>query len=192
MKNLSDLSFEAGPNASRYVMPADWAATVGYDPQLHDDLDAVVTPPVRRCLLPTLRNKTLLLLGDSTDSNVWAELCHCVGEVMHGRPAVVGNLSIPLATCERSIRVDKIDKTHSFRTCHYPAINFTVHAAGVEFLLHPWGQIPHGRGVTPRYTSAHDLDACIKLKLSVIMNNVGSLIGSAPNLAILNPPNLWV
>jgi hypothetical protein len=50
MKNLSDLSFEAGPNASRYVVPADWAATVGYDPQLHDDLDTVVTPLVRRRL----------------------------------------------------------------------------------------------------------------------------------------------
>ena len=95
--------------------------------------------------LAPLRNKSLLMLGDSTDANVWARLCHCPRRRNKaGRTRQEENAALAAGACgaRSDTHVSCLGVDYVFATCTFPALELQLHYAQAAYGVHPYGPIP--------------------------------------------------
>jgi hypothetical protein len=205
-----DLNFSSTSD-TRYAISAAWNVRTGamYDEWLHTAIDSTFGDELLdmgnaasgnlRAYSPGaargLPGKTLLLFGDSTDGNIWSELCHCArdSDAKHSAASVVGETTT-LGATHRTECFSKsmIDASQTFLSCRISMDggNLTVHMAGAEHFVHPWGDMPFGRQQTPACDANDDLASCLRRKLGGAGNALCNLSGVKPDL-IMFQSNLW-
>eukprot|EP00966_Prymnesium_polylepis_P307581 7108629-Prymnesium_polylepis.1 len=140
-------------------------------------------------LLSTVRNKSMLILGDSVDFNLWSRMCHCprldrkkgheYGE------SVVGAL-------DRNASVVECHGVKDFATCDWLLLDFQIHFMDGAYGVHPYGQIPyHAPGYLPKCRGL-ELEQCLEAKWRRSANKLFSFdcmqrgFLRQPDLVVLN------
>lgn len=101
-----------------------------------DALDRVATGIAPRendhRVLSGLRNKSLLLMGDSTDGNLWERMCHC--------PRIKTRPGEPVGNCElrdpRYVKCYGVDSI--FASCDYTNLDLQIHYAQAAYADDPY------------------------------------------------------
>jgi len=140
-------------------------------------------------LLGSLRNKSLLLLGDSTDYNLVASICYCPRE--EKSMPETGGVHSSARTCSG-------DASRATRNCHFaPPLNLTLSVHGAEYALHPYGEMPYKRvGPGGPCEGRVPLRECLLGKFEACSNGVDSLremhhgLVPQPDMVVINM-NLW-
>ena len=201
-----DLNFSSTKD-TRFSISSAWSVRSGakYDEWIHAAIDAAASgdevPGVGRNdvggnahvsdTVHVLSGKTLLLFDDSTDGNVWSEICHCAHDTdaKHNIASVVGVTTTQKTQCYTKAMMDASQR---FVSCIIPLQggNLTVHMAGAEHFVHPWGPMPFGRQQTPECDAKDDLASCLRLKLGSASNAFYNLTDIRPDLIVFQS-NLW-
>lgn len=191
---------------TRFQVPKEWAHTAGYSETLLDAIQVqgeslnvtheFLPSQLDQQLLLHIRDKTFLMMGDSTTENMYSTICRCKRshnslEEVQG-PMEGSNTECheqPEAWCEGP----------SLKTCHMKMFNLTLHFLQGEYAIHPFGPMPYERGQNPVCEPDMNLASCLKKKWDVSCNNNTSLrcmantscTGARPPDMILVNVNLW-
>lgn len=162
----SQFNFSRGGASYHYELPKRIADALppqaGFADRLIDALDAhALRRGTDEALLGPLRGKSMLILGDSGDYNLWSRMCHCPRtDRKKGREYgadVVG-------TMVNDSRLIECHGKKDFETCEWRQLDFQIHFMDGAYGIHPWGRVPyHYPGFLPDCTHL-DLEACLEAK----------------------------
>ena len=189
--------------AAIYDLPRAWAERVGFVPGLHAAVDSIRTRRASglsahrqgNTLEQQLGGKAIMLIGDSTDSNVWSEMTGCKHDNAHGDPKVVGPL-LPIAEQAVSCALRrKLEQTAQFDSSCFSdrGLNLTLHYVGGEHIIHPYDLRYPGlnRGTSPECAETEPLVSCLRRKFAVNVNDLGSFDAARPDLVVVQC-NVWL
>eukprot|EP00523_Entomoneis_sp_CCMP467_P005175 CAMPEP_0168749140 /NCGR_PEP_ID=MMETSP0724-20121128/16552_1 /TAXON_ID=265536 /ORGANISM="Amphiprora sp., Strain CCMP467" /LENGTH=371 /DNA_ID=CAMNT_0008797019 /DNA_START=11 /DNA_END=1123 /DNA_ORIENTATION=- len=141
-------------------------------------------------ILASLRNKSLLLVGDSTDYNVLGSVCCCRRTWRRKFPG------IDPPHVKSTTRVCSGSDTQTWK-CHWPSLNLTINAHGAEYGIHPYGARSDSRiGAGGTCDDTVPLKECLFSKWKKCSNGVDSIkemhdgLAAQPDIAVINV-NLW-
>ena len=169
-QHLQDLNFSDIEN-NTYLVPQKWANKIGYSNTLgesfHQRVQSIehITPShMDSELLLKLHNKSIFIMGDSTDFNIHSNLCHCKrnghfvsGSMIHGKETKC------FSGKGKSCLI-------GMSSCYIERYNLSIHAVDGEYTTHPYGNIPYGRGQKPWCSGSTGLRECLRKKWNSTCN----------------------
>ena len=168
---------------THYQVPGKWAHAVGYSDTLvdafhqqsnHTNSNKTQTlSTLDRKVMQSLHGKTLLIVGDSTTDNIFSTMCHCTRG--HNNEIEIQGPMYHDSFTECYNDHPKECVGPELRTCKVRTLNLTIHHLQGEYVVHPYGPIPFGRGQHPECQYNLNLSSCLRFKWNESCNTVDSL-----------------